>query len=81
VDELLVSASAQEIRFEEELDEVRFNQNSQGQPFLPGRDSNLMTADLLVSLAQQTGARITFIEDSALLGNVGGVGAMLRYRS
>jgi peptide subunit release factor 1 (eRF1) len=37
-------------------------------------------ADELVTKAQQTGARITFIEDRSLLADVGGVGALLRFR-
>ncbi|HTI40029.1 MAG TPA: Vms1/Ankzf1 family peptidyl-tRNA hydrolase [Vicinamibacterales bacterium] len=37
-------------------------------------------ADELVSKAQQTGARITFIEDSSLLERYGGTAALLRYR-
>ena len=37
-------------------------------------------ADRLVTLARQTGAGIRFIEDAALLAEVGGVGALLRYR-
>jgi peptide chain release factor subunit 1 len=37
-------------------------------------------AERLVRLARTTGARVTFIEDPALLADVGGVGALLRYR-
>lgn len=37
-------------------------------------------ADELVTRAQQTGARITFIEDPTLLERYGGVAALLRYR-
>jgi peptide subunit release factor 1 (eRF1) len=37
-------------------------------------------ADTLVTRAQQTGARICFIEDPALLEPYGGVAATLRYR-
>ena len=37
-------------------------------------------ADELVTLARQTSARITFIGDPALLADVDGVGALLRYR-
>ena len=37
-------------------------------------------ADELVTKAQQTAARVTFIEDASLLAGVGGVGALLRYR-
>jgi len=36
-------------------------------------------ADELVTLARQTGASIRFIEDPALLAEVGGVGALLRF--
>ncbi len=38
------------------------------------------TADHLVQLAQQNAARITFIEDGALLDDIGGVGAFLRFK-
>jgi len=37
-------------------------------------------ADQLVTLARQTAAKIRFIEDPALLAEVGGVGAILRFR-
>jgi peptide subunit release factor 1 (eRF1) len=37
-------------------------------------------AEQLVRLARTTGARVSFIEDPALLADLGGVGAMLRYR-
>jgi peptide chain release factor subunit 1 len=37
-------------------------------------------ANELVTLGQQTSARIRFIEDPALLADVGGVGALLRFR-
>jgi peptide subunit release factor 1 (eRF1) len=42
-------------------------------------DSVIVAADL-VARARQTSARITFIEDPALLEEVGGCGAFLRYR-
>jgi len=37
-------------------------------------------ADELVSRAQQQSARIRFIEDAALLEEIGGVGALLRFK-
>jgi len=37
-------------------------------------------AERLVRMAQQTSATVRFIEDPALLGDVGGVGATLRFR-
>jgi peptide chain release factor subunit 1 len=40
----------------------------------------LKVADELVTKAQQTNARIRFIEDPVLLRDVGGVGALLRFR-
>jgi peptide subunit release factor 1 (eRF1) len=36
-------------------------------------------ADQLVTLARQTAAAVRFIEDPALLAEVGGVGALLRF--
>jgi peptide subunit release factor 1 (eRF1) len=40
----------------------------------------LKLADELVTKAQQTSARVRFIEDATLLADVGGVGALLRFR-
>jgi peptide subunit release factor 1 (eRF1) len=37
-------------------------------------------ADELVTRAEQTGATIRFIEDRDLLAEIGGVGALLRFR-
>ena len=39
-----------------------------------------LPVDDLVTLARQTSARITFIEDPELLADVGGVGALRRFR-
>jgi peptide subunit release factor 1 (eRF1) len=76
VDELLITASSRAIRVDdgESPAPATDNQSASESP-----DSNLRTADLLVRRARQTGARITFIEDPALLSGVGGVGAILRY--
>ena len=38
-------------------------------------------ADELVTRAKQTAARVTFIEDPALLEDYGGVAALLRFRT
>ncbi len=47
----------------------------------PNIDSErLKLADELVTKAQQTSARIRFIEDPRLLEDVGGVGAILRFK-
>jgi peptide subunit release factor 1 (eRF1) len=45
-----------------------------------GQDADVFTSDELVTRATQTGAEVRFIEDPSLLAEVGGVGAMLRFR-
>jgi peptide chain release factor subunit 1 len=45
-----------------------------------GEPPSVVMADTLVTLARQTGARVTFIENPELLADVGGIGAFLRYR-
>jgi peptide chain release factor subunit 1 len=42
-------------------------------------EGGVATADQLVTLARQTSASVRFIEDPALLADVGGVGALLRF--
>jgi peptide subunit release factor 1 (eRF1) len=82
VDELLISASLdQEHPEEEPVDAVLA-------PEVPdasgGTDSDeprqVLLADLLVTKAKQTDARVSFIEDTHLLESVDGVGAFLRWR-
>jgi peptide subunit release factor 1 (eRF1) len=43
-------------------------------------EARLKLSAELVRLAQQTGASIRIIEDATLLEQVGGVGALLRFR-
>jgi peptide subunit release factor 1 (eRF1) len=50
------------------------------QPNQPSDDECLALADELVAKAQQNSARIRFIEDEKLLADVGGVGALLRFK-
>jgi peptide subunit release factor 1 (eRF1) len=45
-----------------------------------GAPGDAALADRLVSRARLTSARVTFVEDQNLLADVGGVGALLRYR-
>ena len=76
VDELLLSASTRDIICDEEaLDEAPANGGSPAQAVFRGREPHLVAADLLVTRARLSGARVTFIEDSALLAGVGGCGA------
>ena len=81
VDEVLVSASLREIQYsEQKVDKVlaAYAPGADGEQ--PDASEPRMVADELVRLAQQTSARVTFIEDTSLLAEVGGVGATLRYR-
>jgi peptide subunit release factor 1 (eRF1) len=83
VDELLISAGLEETYGEEQPIEAILA------PEVPdssgGTDSdeprNVLLADLLVTKAKQTDAKVSFIEDSELLKDVGGVGAFLRWQS
>ena len=45
-----------------------------------GDEGLLKLSDELITRAQQTAARVRFIEDASLLADVGGVGALLRFR-
>ena len=49
-------------------------------PAAAGDEDQLKLSDELITRAQQTAARIRFIEDASLLADVGGVGALLRFR-
>jgi peptide subunit release factor 1 (eRF1) len=81
VDGLLLSASSREIRSDEEdFEDIPADGVLPVQAALRGREPHLVAADMLVTRARQSGARVTFIEDPALLADVGGVGALLRYR-
>ena len=71
MDELVLTASGNSVQ-------PRPATHEQGLSTEEGSGSTL--ADKLVTQALQTAARITFVQDPALLADVGGVGALLRYR-
>jgi peptide subunit release factor 1 (eRF1) len=88
VDELLISAVMREVKGDREDVEI-LSDNEVVEPTVaaadPGAAANLepdsvIVADELVTRAQQTSAKVTFIEDPALLAEFGGVAATLRYR-
>ena len=70
VDELILTASRTHIKSEDS-----------DEPSSASEEAKANLADTLVTCAYQTAAKITFIEDPALLESVGGVGALLRYRA
>lgn len=81
VDELFLSASLEEIHDDEDELGEHLVQGAFAREEDAGKGTRtVMMADELVTRARQTGARITFIEAAALLADIGGVGAMLRYR-
>jgi peptide chain release factor subunit 1 len=81
VEELLVSASMRNIQYEEKEVEKVLAAYAPGTGQTADSSEPRMIADELVSKAQQfSSARVTFIEDESLLKEIGGVGALLRYR-
>jgi len=75
VEEVLLSTSLKQFRGDEE---------EQGLPWVESTtssgESDTMSETILAQ-ARQTGARCRLIQDAALLAEVGGVGASLRYRN
>lgn len=87
VEELIIAAQQQNIEGDRE-DVAILSDAEVVEPVVGGQDgavaniepdSVIVSADLVVR-ARQTSARITFIEDVSLLEEVGGCGALLRYR-
>ena len=93
VDELLITASlasleglrgtraaAMAIANDAGIAEPAVEPSAAGEP-AAAEMGTVRLADELVTKAQQTGARISFIEDPSLLESYGGVAATLRYRT
>jgi peptide subunit release factor 1 (eRF1) len=82
VDELLISTALEQSHPEEEPIEAILA------PEVPDSSGDtdsdeprqVLIADLLVTKAKQTDARVSFIQDAALLAEIDGVGAFLRWR-
>ena len=83
VDELIITASPELLKPVQKLPddaapgEVRVETSA---PQGTADTKLLKLADELVTRAHQTSARIRFIEDEKLLADIGGVGALLRFR-
>jgi peptide subunit release factor 1 (eRF1) len=65
---------------EERVEAMPAAQYATGAAAATAESSKIALAESLVQRARQTAAAITFIEDSAPLAGVGGVGALLRFR-
>src|SRR5215210_4826099 len=88
VEELVITASQQHVEGDRE-DVAILSDAEVVEPVVAGEDGgtvanigadSVIVSDDLVTRARQTSARITFVEDPALLEEVGGCGAFLRYR-
>lgn len=82
VDELLISASMEQTHPQEEpVDAILAPEIPDAQGSTATDDPRpVLIADLLVTKAKQTSAKVSFIEDAGLLASVDGVGAFLRWR-
>lgn len=80
VDELVITAEVQQVEGAERVKDALEPLDPPSVEEPQGTEQRTeLAADLLVTKAQQTGAAITFIQDTQLLADVGGVGAILRY--
>jgi peptide subunit release factor 1 (eRF1) len=83
VDELIITGSPETLKSVQALPDDAAPgevQVSTSNPTGSTDEARLKLSDELVTRAQQTAARIRFIEDPSLLADVGGVGALLRFR-
>ena len=83
VDELIITASPETLKPVQKMpddsapgDLQVVTSNTSGQ----ADESRVKLSDELISRANQTAARVRFIEDASLLADIGGVGALLRFR-
>jgi peptide subunit release factor 1 (eRF1) len=81
VDELIITGSVDTLKPVQNLPEGAATEMLADTSAPEGVDDRrLKLSAELIKLAQQTSARVRFIEDASLLQEVGGVGALLRFR-
>lgn len=82
VDELIITASPDLLKAVQKLPDDAAPGTVQVDSSAPqaAGEKQMQLADELVTRAQQTSAKIRFIEDAKLLADIGGVGALLRFR-
>ena len=86
----LANGQAQELYLTAKFDEIEFDENKIKQileNYAPGENAAMPNvkegreiADELIRRALESAERVRFIEDENLLNEVGGVGALLRYK-
>jgi peptide chain release factor subunit 1 len=81
VEELLIASSADQIQFDSaEVEKVLRLYANPGEAASAELDQRTVADELVRRATQLSSARVTFIEDTSAVKNVGGVGALLRYR-
>ena len=81
VDELIISGSAHSLKPVQKLpDDAATEMQADTSAPQSGVDEAQLKLSAVIKRAQQTAAHIRFIEDASLLEDVGGVGALLRFR-
>lgn len=81
VDELIITGSVDSLKPVQKLPDAAPSDMQAATSAAESVDENrLKLSAELIKLAQQTSARVRFIEDASLLAEVGGVGALLRFR-
>jgi peptide subunit release factor 1 (eRF1) len=81
VDELIITGSVETLKPVQKLPDDAATQMQAATSAPEGvDDERLKLSAELIKRAQQTAARVRFIEDASLLQEVGGVGALLRFR-
>jgi peptide subunit release factor 1 (eRF1) len=78
VEELLIVASADGLKFDEE--EVRKVLEIYGADIPETLDARAVADELIRSANEMSAAKVSFVEDTTRLEQLGGVGALLRYR-
>ncbi len=76
--------SEEEVLLSTSLKQFWLDEEEQGLPWVGSTTSSGKSdtmSETILAQARQTGARCRLIEDAALLAEVGGVGASLRYRN
>jgi peptide chain release factor subunit 1 len=80
----LSKGQVEEVLLSTSLKQFRGDEGEQGLPWVESTTSSGESdtlSETILTQARQTGARCRLIEDAALLAEVGGVGASLRYRN
>ena len=80
VDELLITGSADDLKMLSRESDLTTPVTAETSSPSAADESRLRLAGELVMRAQQTSAKVRFIEDPMLLAEYGGVGALLRFR-